>query len=394
MYYSMKKHYLLTLIALPLFCISEMSAENLMLQAGTVGGNVTDVSLLHSSQLRSGNTQLADSVVTEVNGIATAKTSYKYNDKGQILESVEWEQTPLVPVRKHIYNYSGVGKNFEVDNYLWDGSTWGAISTETYAYDDQGRELLYELKIVEGVNWMQHIYRTTEYKDKQSIVITQDTIWNDLADNKPDKISYNEVVSNYDDKGNMVQEESYIGQGRQLWKKVLVEYGDDNRLVKRNTIGYNSDGSTQIKYRENWSYTGNDVYQYIEKSDGDSDVWTFYSEYKSESVGENPIIVTFYYNWNSKENPVWDGSKRQLFYYPEVSTESEKIDASESSVRIYTSNGSVVINTLGSEKVSIFSISGKCYYNARVCGMTNVSNLPAGIYIVRVGKEAIKVNVR
>lgn len=53
-----------------------------------------------------------------------------------------------------------------------------------------------------------------------------------------------------------------------------------------------------------------------------------------------------------------------------------------------------MVNTENAEPVAVYSITGKCCYNATATGMTTINNLQAGIYIVRVGDKTLKVRVR
>lgn len=385
----MKKQYLLALIAAPFFCAASVNAQgNKPLLKG--GNEVTAGLSLNSIQTKAETNALPDSIIFEKNG-NVSKSVYKYDDRGRNSERIVWQGTPFTLYEKDTWEYTERG--MIVTFSFWDGKEWNWQIKEISDYDEQGREISFELVTAEGIGWKQHQRRKNEYSGNKVYTAYQDTIWWDETASQYDQVNVQSITRTLDERGNYISEEYRDEVRKYMSQQVQMEYNAENQMIGKMIVQYNQEGKEVARYRETWTWKGNtDAYDFMEVSKDGGTTWAFYTEYKAETTGENPVIVTRATNMKSKEDPEWVIEKL-TYYYPNSSTANESIE-SEAAVRIYTQEGSIVVNTENAEPVAVYSITGKCYYNATATGMTTINNLQAGIYIVRVGDKTLKVRVR
>lgn len=385
----MKKQYLLALIAAPFFCAASVNAQSI--QPKLEGVSTSNVFQAPTLQTRA-ETQTAqpDSIVVEEYGEVVSKEVFKYDDAGRMVERIGWKN--LVPSYKYVMKYSGEGKDYVSSNYSWTGKDWIQTSTSIFKYDKEGREILVEFITEKGATPEQHQVISTKYDGNKAITVQEDTTWyhepNDYY-----VAGKNTLTKILDDKGNIISEEQFNDVYGYVFYKKETEYDENNRLIKQLSVYYNADGSEMMKYRDTRSYDGEYAeYQMMEICEGGKDDWRLDFETGSKIIEGNPKIIVCYDRANGEDEPMSEW-KRTLYYYPNSSTANESIE-SEAAVRIYTQEGSIVVNTENAEPVAVYSITGKCYYNATATGMTTINNLQAGIYIVRVGDKTLKVRVR
>lgn len=361
----MKKQYLLALIAAPFFCAASVNAQNI--QPKLEGVSTSNVFQSPTLQTRAeAQTAQPDSAVAEEYG----ELAYKY-----------------------VYKYGENGKLSKINTARWDGTQWIPLCVENYTYDEQGRQIRYDFDrvAIEGVSEKCHAVYLTEYEGNKAITVQEDTTWH-KEPNDYYVANKNTLTQILDDRGNVVSEEQFWNVGGYLFYKKETEYDENNRLIKQLSVYYNADGSEMMKYRDTRSYDGEYAeYQMMEICEGGKDDWRLDFETGSKIIEGNPKIIVCYQGIGEDE-PMTEW-KRTLYYYPNSSTANESIE-SEAAVRIYTQEGSIVVNTENAEPVAVYSITGKCYYNATATGMTTINNLQAGIYIVRVGDKTLKVRVR
>lgn len=389
----MKKQYLLALIAAPFFCAASVNAQHIQPKLEGVSTSTVFQSPTLQTRAEAQTTQ-PDSVVVEEYGEVKSKDVYKYDDAGRKTEQINYANTPLVPVYKHLYEYAENGKLSKVNTTYWNGTQWIPFCVENYAYDEQGRQTRYDYHrvAIEAVIEKCHIVYLTEYEENKAITVQEDTTWH-KEPNDYYVANKNTLTQILDDKGNIISEEQFSDVYGYVFYKKETEYDENNRLIKQLTVYYNSDGSEMMKYRDTRSYDGEYAeYQLMEMCEGGKDDWQFDFETGSKIIEGNPKIIVCYDSANGKDEPMVEW-KRTFYYYPNPSTANESIE-SEAAVRIYTQKGSIVVNTENAEPVAVYSITGKCCYNATASGMTTINNLPAGIYIVRVGDKTLKVRVR
>lgn len=387
----MKKQYLLALIAAPFFCAASVNAQSIQPKLeGVLTSNVYQSPTLQTRA----ETQTAqpDSAVIEENG-DVRKEVYKYDDAGRKTEQINYANTPLVPVYKYLYEYGENGKLSKVNTTYWNGTQWIPFYVENYTYDEQGHRTRYDYDgvAIEGVSEKCHIVHLTEYEGNKAITVQEDTTWH-KEPNDYYVAGKNTSTQILDDRGNVVSEEVFWDTSGFLFAKKEMEYDENNRLIKELDVYYNSDGSEMWRYRYTYSYDGEYAdYQLVESIEGGKGDWKMDFENGSKIIEGNPKIIVCYQRID-KDKPMTEW-KRTSYYYPNSSTANESIE-SEAAVRIYTQEGSIVVDTENAEPVAVYSITGKCCYNATATGMTTINNLQAGIYIVRIGDKTLKVRVR
>ena len=139
----MKKQYLLVLIAAPFFCAASVNAQSIQPKLeGTSTPNVFQVPTLQTRA----ETQTArpDSAVVEEYGDVVSKEVYKYDDAGRKTEQVDYENTPLVPKFKHLYEYDENEKLSKINTTYWNGTQWILFCVEIYDYYWQGCNTRYD----------------------------------------------------------------------------------------------------------------------------------------------------------------------------------------------------------------------------------------------------------
>lgn len=86
--------------------------------------------------------------------------------------------------------------------------------------------------------------------------------------------------------------------------------------------------------------------------------------------------------------------KVETFRFADYTTANEAIEAPEQDVKVVVMDGKIFVSTPENMRVEVYGILGKCCYNAIVNGDAMVSGLPAGVYVVRAGKQIVKVSIR
>ena len=113
---------------------------------------------------------------------------------------------------------------------------------------------------------------------------------------------------------------------------------------------------------------------------------------KREISEGNPKIAVQYmkYEGETEWTKTWSG----YYYYPDggSTTANEAIQA-EPNMRLYTADGTIHLQLAEPQWVEVYTICGQCRYRKVVSGSTSIP-VTKGIYIIRAGKETVKVQVR
>lgn len=366
----MKKHYLLTIVA-GLICSLAANAETL----------------------------LPDStIMSNAKGENVSKFYYFYdaNQKKEKSESFTWDATKSVwtPESKSSFTNDVAGNTIGQLYQLWDGTTFKDSQIYTYEYDDQNRVTSVDLKDLDN---NKHYVETLIYDGKEIYISREDTTWKEVGDTKY-TYSRTKLQRTLDEAGYVIKEETQSFAGTddngEIWYVSLItenEYDSEGRTVKITSDYYNKSGDPLSSVESSWIFDGkNYVQTQRAKNKPDADWMVF--ESKSEFTGENPEI-----NSNYRKNATtdtWELSNKTYYYYPTGTETANEAIAPESAVKIFTTDGTISINTTESVSVQVYAISGSCYYNATVDGSVTVSGLPTGIYVVRTNEETVKVSVR
>lgn len=311
----MKKQYLLASIAALFFCAASVNAQNIQPKLeGTSTPNVFQVPTLQTRA----ETQTArpDSAVVEEYGDVVSKEVYKYDDAGRKTEQVDYENTPLVPKFKHLYEYDENGKLSKINTTYWNGTQWILFCVENYAYDGQGRQTRYDYDriAIEGVFEKRHVVYLTKYEGNKVITALEDTTWH-----KEPNVHYethkNTLIQILDDRGNIISEEYFDNIYGYAPLKQEMTYDENNRMLKKFSVYYNADGSVDVKYRDTFTYGGQYEYQLMEISEGGEDNWQFALGTGLKIIEGNPKIIVCYDRANGEDTPMTEW-KSTSYYYP------------------------------------------------------------------------------
>lgn len=358
----MKKHYLLT-IAAGLMCSMAASADF-----------QTNVNPVQSFATRAATGTVLDSlIVVDANKVIQSKTINSYTKEG-------WRE--------------------KAETFAWNktNSEWVATFVSTYTYDEQGRMLVCKS---EGNGLKKE--EIFEYKGNEGAYTVKS-----YTDEAPMGVVSYKGNTTYDDQGNcltlvqyvladvngdgMINSDDKKEDGSEAWFKEheeSTEYDEFGKILNISQKYYENDElAYEITTSNVWdgeSYEQTSTITYV---NGQSST----NIYKYEVTGSGSIKTSSFYMKNKKGD--WDLLQEQYLYYSEGGSTANETIVPAPAIRVSSADGAVRIETAESLPVQIFAISGQCYYNATVNGQAAVSGLPTGIYVVRAGKQAVKVSVR
>ncbi|MDY3069320.1 MAG: T9SS type A sorting domain-containing protein [Parabacteroides sp.] len=217
--------------------------------------------------------------------------------------------------------------------------------------------------------------------------------------------SYKKFIYRYIKEGNKNIEENinYVSPDKKNW---VLDYSQKYEYVKDDDMDY------YLYYRldeseKNWVafsgqiqdyrtiVSGNTVTTYNVYGHWDENInnWYYNNGYKRvEENGEHKKVSEYFIDVDSQE---WEMERMQVFYYSNHDVVSNEIISDGlKDVQVYGAKGKINIRTNQNVLVQIYSISGVCCYNDNVDGFASISNLTSGVYIVRIGSDNIKIDVR
>ena len=301
---------------------------------------------------------------------------------------------------KEVYTYTKEGRLAKTEGLEWDfeESKWELYEDYTYAYNDQGLMSSYKITYADG-----YVYeRTIKYEGKKGVFTAKGS--------SPDQptIEY---------KGEMV----YNDQG--LWQSELIYLAPDingDGVIDKGD--YNTDGtpwykgweyayeydasgnrtkSTEIEFAADESIYSKEVtttvwnglsYSETVVTEYPADQKTEKEEYKYEVKDGNPREGLWYEK--DQDTGKWELGDKDYTYFPKGGSTANEAIAPEQEVKIAALDGNIVVSSPESIRVEVYNLLGKCCYNATVKGYASLSGLSAGIYVVRAGKQVVKVSVR
>lgn len=361
-----------------------------------------------ASLLRSAANQLLpDSILYPNEAGGYNKDIYTYTDEGLMSSqrSIQWDYSSQA-YTENVLEYEYDARGNVIRQYSSYGS--GEESTSVYqnTYDEQGR-----LVSVSGVreNHDGSFVRSSsqyEYDGNNLLFNGRDSLFS--TDGTFLSVSYSKDEYHYDDAGNTTKIIWYSladldadGVQDTWYPWYVFEYAYDSRGFQV----YNLSANNNV----NGERTFESVCEIVYSDDsGLNYVSTYSSRYWDSSLnglGE-PILVRYEmkagnpaieYLFYSNEDGTWQEPQvRRLIYYPqggEAANETIGGNA-EPAFRAYAADGALVVTTNEATPVRVFAVTGACLYDATVDGMAAIRDLPAGIYIVKVGNEALKISVR
>lgn len=413
----MKKHYILTLMACVLCSLSAEAQVQYSTQT-TGPENVSDPALVAkqgqqlpqktAGLLRSAeNRLLPDSILDPNDAGGYNKYIYTYTDDGLTAS----ERTILWDYSAQAYTESVVEYDYDAHGYVirqYNSYGSGAESTTIYqnTYDEQGRLIsTYGVKTNSPDNSYVHSHYAYEYDGNDYVYNGCDSTFS--ADGTVSTISYGKREYYLDEAGYPTKQVQYSfeevdAEGNPIWYPWYVfeyTYDPSGLQTTNSSINYNVDGERTFESFCETVYSDDTGLNYV--STYSSRYWDYYQNalgepylYRIEKKGGNPAIE---YSIYSNEDGTWQEPQvRRIFYYPqgsEVANETIGENAGPA-LKAYATDGSLVMTTNGATHVQVFAVTGACHYNATINGTASIHDLPAGIYIIKAGNEALKISVR
>lgn len=352
-----------------------------------------DNSLLRAAE----NTQLPDSVIiTDNQGVNASRNVYKYDENGKITSLLynawgtrtnTWsDEFSAYNTYKYDENGNEIYHTFEG----WNGKKQDSQITNN-VYDEQNRLLIKDI-----VGKDNHTISTYTYTDDQCVFYKIDTVFSE-------KMVYHSFeIYLLDEKGNHVVDSIFnfneVDENNnikwQLSQTITHAYDNQDREIAATTNFFNEKGYYG-KIEKTINYPGDGIQEYLitqQTVQADGSLGGYRAD-KCEVEAGNPTRYT--YSAKTEESSPWTITQIANYYYPEGTVANETIEADAApTIKAYATNGTLFINTNETQNVQIYSIAGVCYYNVTVNGNIAIANLPAGIYIVKVGNKAMKLNIK
>lgn len=302
---------------------------------------------------------------------------------------------------KEVYSYTAKGLLEKTETLIWDGNSmsWVSYGVSTNTYDEQGRVLVYTDDSEEA-----KVKRTFTYEGNTGSYFTES-----YSEQFPMGFFYKGTVT-YDEKGNPLSEVEYYrvdvngdglfddrdkdADGNPVWAKSSeekTEYDKAGRLVATDYTSYWQDKvEYTMKLTNVWDGDSKNYEQTLVVQYTGEEPLTQKTKYEVEEG--NPMIGSIYLlGENGKD---WNLMQKEYYYYPKGGSTANETIAPEQEVKIAALDGNIVVSSPESIRVEVYNLLGKCCYNATVKGYASLSGLSAGIYVVRAGKQVVKVSVR
>lgn len=226
------------------------------------------------------------------------------------------------------------------------------------------------------------------------LYIRRDTVWK--ADGNY-TVNYTNEKRILDEAGNTIKITSYArdweaeGEVYYVYATRVNKFDNENRYAKADLQYFSKTGEVTATNNVVWEYDGKSFTQIQRQKEISTAEWTVMG-YKYEVKEGNPEECTDYYK--NGENGEWKADYKYYNYYPAGEVTANDAITAEPMLQVMASEGTISITVNGSRAVQVYAISGGLRYSATVNGSATVSNLPAGIYVVRVGKQVTKICVR
>lgn len=289
-----------------------------------------------------------------------------------------------------IYRYNDQQLVEEQNIYSWDATAgrWGTEPTghRTYAYDEQGRTIRTE--------YQSDTYQETYVYTYEGQSRTFDCQYSTVLENGDVYSDQQYGEQELDENGNVIKQKLYYNphtDDQYLASEMETTYDDQSRVLSSQSTNYDLLGNElSTNTSENaWSDDGS---YYIYTSTFTDVVAGTTSSYQFKYViGEGNPRIDEQYTMNEGE---WVKTWSGYYYYAGGSgtTANEAIQA-EPNMRLYTADGTIHLQLAEPQWVEVYTICGQCRYRKVVSGSTSIP-VTKGIYIIRAGKETVKVQVR
>lgn len=302
---------------------------------------------------------------------------------------------------KEVYSYTEEGRLAKTEGLEWnsDLSKWEFYEDYTYTYADQGLVSSYKTTDMDGYLYEQNF----EYEGKKGSFTAKESSPNYPTVEYKGDMTYNDqwlclkqtVYLTPDINGDgKIDRDDYNVDGTPWYKgwEYTYEYDASGNCTKETKTEFTADESVYSKVVTTTVWDGMSYSETIVTEYPD-DEKTYTSESKYEVKEGNPREGLWYEK--DEDSGEWVLNDKDYTYFPKGgATANEAIEAPEQDVKVVVMDGKIFISTPENMRVEVYGILGKCCYNAIVNGDAMVSGLPAGVYVVRAGKQVVKVSIR
>ncbi len=220
-------------------------------------------------------------------GTEFRKNSSMYNEKGNIIEETYYEDGILEA--KTTYKYDKKGNKIEFNQYDSDGSL---VFKTTYKHDEKGNEKEKNDWNSDGSLDVKYIYKYNEKGnkieecyDEDGVLLETSTFKYDEGGNETEHIEYDSKGSllrketcKYDKKGNRIEASDYDSDGSFI-HKWTYEYNEKGNAIEKS---YNHFGGSKSKYtykHEEYDKNGNWLKQIYFVADKPTEIFKRKIEY-------------------------------------------------------------------------------------------------------------------
>lgn len=202
--------------------------------------------------------ELAQKLLSEVPSpvVESKRKPIKFREQGERLDSVVvsiFSNEEVVPFSKRTFLYDG-DLNTHDYRYTWDSQSnhWQGDQGETFAYDDQGRLIFYDILFWDGTEnqWKGQSRYSITYNEEGQITERLVLTWDELNGAWRNWNKYEYVYNAYNT-FSVLKVYSWDQQAGNWWQSGLVEsdYNEHGRLLNRDAFSFDLSSGTW-----NWSY--------------------------------------------------------------------------------------------------------------------------------------------
>ncbi|MDR2683579.1 MAG: T9SS type A sorting domain-containing protein, partial [Dysgonamonadaceae bacterium] len=321
-------------------------------------------------------------VIPQKIGYATEKTEYTYDSQNRavtaIVYSYDSETQQFVKGSSYERGFDNSGNQILATATYWENGEWTSQHIYEYAYDAAGRQTMYSY--------------IDKYKIEGNLIEVYGYKYEYAFDNNGNETLF--VNYNYDE-----ATDEFVPRD-----KYESAYDTNNNLILE--INYRYDAATQTlvpNYKDEYTYGDVWVEEVLDGSYNPltikeymwtGDAWVLVMDGKYDWTFDNagnPLTMSM--SLKNGNEWVWYGT--MTWYYSQHVITGIQAPAAAKGLRVRVSNGQLWIESAAlkeGDAVQIFDIAGR---KASEGSLRNgqslpVSHLPKGVYIVKVGNQAVK----
>jgi len=306
------------------------------------------------------------SIVTSVEDTVVSKWTISYNADGLTTDSVyqtSFNNSPIRNDTKFSYEYNTIGKKAVFTKFLWSDNVWTPNTRNSYTYDSEGRltddfcELSNGTELVPRIK-TNYTYDVSGRLIEYQLMLSNNGTWENYELNK---YSYNGKL--------LIAHEYFNNQSSTTTLKCAdsLFYQDDKLILER--MYQVSNGSYVLESYIQRYYDNNRL---------------FVKNVSYENTLEGPMVFTTFYYYKKPYVGVEDITFSQASISPNPAYDQITISAKPSEGFEPSEASNILIyNSLGAKVMSV-----PARHTAPL--QVNISDLPKGMYFVKIGTETAK----